>query len=152
MASTSQLGAVLLALRDQLIERGGLEGVKVSRFGATKPEDLGREYMVLCTDLTTETERPTNNVRNRLEVATIQGVVSVRAPGDSTDGDDEFQAAMDRGLEVFGELENQLVDDHQVNGTATSLLMDRAEHVIGTDAVSRFYQVRFTLTLTTQLN
>lgn len=144
-------GPVLLALRDQLLARGGLEGVNVFRFGA-KAEDLGREYIVLCTSLRTLTDYPTTNTRNRLQTTTIQGVVSVRSPGDSTDGDDETQAAMDRAEEVYGELQEQLASDHQVNGTATSLLLASDEQIYGTDGVSRFYQVQFELELTTQRN
>lgn len=151
MASTSQIGVVLLTLRDQLIERGGLEGVNVFRFGA-KPEDLGREYIVLCVALTVVTERPILNVRNRLEKASITGIVSARSSGGSTDGDDEAQSAMDRALEIYGELENQIVDDFRVGGTATTLLMQSAEHNYYTDGLSRIYDIKFTLELTTQLN
>lgn len=147
----ASVGAVLAALHDQLIARGGLEGVNVFRFGA-KPEDLGYAYIVLCTSLRSITDYPTTNTRNRLITTTIQGVVSVRSPGDSTDGDEETQAAMDRAEEVYGELQEQIAGDNQVNGTATSLLLASDEHVYGTDGTSRFYQVQFALELQTQLN
>ena len=144
------VSAVVAALHDQLRQRETLAnlGVNVVRF-PQKPETYGQNYLLLFAAGEGALEYGTYGRAIHDERATLTGVLEARAPGA---GDDVSQAASDTALAMLAELEQQLIDDTQVNGTCSTALLVAYRHTTGlADDSNRYHRIEFDIEITAQL-
>ena len=148
MASTSVISSVLVALQSALEGRGGLEGVTISRF-TQKLESLGREHIILMTRTPGTLTPRSMPVRQFDEVFTFHGVLCAWGEGQ---GQDAAQAALDRALELFAEVQSALIEDTQLNETCRQALPVSYEHIPASDGQSYQHYIEFDIEVKAFLN
>lgn len=145
--TTSKVSAVLVALRDALLARGGLAGVTVFAL-PQRVDDLGREYIVLATEIPGEQSYPFLGTSNKDEELFLNGVLGVTLPGN---GDAVALDALDRALALYGEMEDELRTDPQVGGTARLAELTEFRHSQGALDAGRYHEMSFTIRVQTRL-
>lgn len=145
--TTSAVQTVLVTLRDQLRLRPGLDRVTVLALPG-KPEDLGREHLVLATEIPSEQSYPFTSNNTKHESFNLNGAVGVVMPGARED------AALDtmaRAMAILGELEACLREDPRIGGTALVSEMTEFTHTPGVTDVGRYHEITFTVRVQARL-
>ena len=139
--TTSKVREVLVALRDQLRLREGLADVNVFAL-PVKADDLGREYIVLATEITGEQSYPFTNATTKHETVSITGELSSVIPGA---GDEVALDVMDRAMEILGEIEACLREDPRISDTAVLAELAEYTHATGVSEVGRVHVITFVI-------
>lgn len=145
--TTSQARAVLLALRDALVLRAGLSGVKVTAL-PLRAEDLGREHLVVATEVTAEQQYPFTNTTTKHETFNLNGAIGVVQPGA---GEDRALDVMERATTILGELEACLREDPRIGGTALVAELTEFTHTPAVTDVGRYHEITFTVRVQARL-
>lgn len=145
--TTSAVQTVLVTLRDQLRLRPGLDRVTVLALPG-KPEDLGREHLVLATEIPSEQSYPFTSNNTKHEAFNLNGAIGVVMPGARED------AALDtmaRAMAILGELEACLREDPRIGGTALVSELTEFTHTPAVTDVGRLHQITFTIRVQARL-
>lgn len=145
--TTSSVLRVLVALRDQLALRAGLAGVAVSAL-PVRVEDLGREWIVVATEVPGEQTFPFTSGMTKHETFQLNGVLGAVRPGA---GDETGLEVMAIALEILGEVEACLREDPRIDGTALVSELAEFRHQPGVTDLGRIHQIEFTISVQARL-
>lgn len=120
MATASSLGVFLVAIRDALVARPGLAGVRIFT-GPVGEKDIGQENIVFAVEETpVEQDFPTAGQREAFESYEVEGRIWIVKPGS---GENVIAAARERALEILGEVQSECTGNMTMDSSVRSLLL-----------------------------
>jgi hypothetical protein len=120
MATASSLGVFLIAIRDALVARPGLAGVRIFT-GPVGEKDIGQENIVFAVEETgVAQDFPTAGQREAFESYEVEGRIWIVKPGS---GENAIAAARERALEILGEVQSECTANMTMDDSVRSLLL-----------------------------